>query len=93
MIEALPPNKADVLAYYAGVGPLPPTYARAVLNFGGRHEPTIESVRIGPLPISNATGMSPLTEIYHRPVVPHNARMMTVRAYASLSLHIDSRSF
>ncbi|EJD41689.1 amine oxidase catalytic domain-containing protein [Auricularia subglabra TFB-10046 SS5] len=79
IIEALQPSKASALAYYAGTGPRPPTFARAVLNFGGRHVPTVESVRIGPLPVSNATRMSPLTDIYHRPVVPHNARMLTVQ--------------
>lgn len=78
VVEAIPPPKADALAFYKG-GPKPARFARAVLSFGGHAEPTVQNMRVGPLPISKSTKAVPHSEIYHRPVVPHNSRTMTVR--------------
>ncbi|KZV97864.1 amine oxidase catalytic domain-containing protein [Exidia glandulosa HHB12029] len=78
VIEAIPPPKADALAFYKG-GPKPARFARAVLSFGGHAEPTVQNMRVGPLPISKSTKAVPHSEIYHRPVVPHNSRTMTVQ--------------
>jgi primary-amine oxidase len=38
-IEPLLPNKTDVLSYLDANGPAPPTYARVVVNEGGKAEP------------------------------------------------------
>lgn len=38
-IEPLLPNKTDILSYLDEGGPVPPTYARVVINEGGKAEP------------------------------------------------------
>jgi len=91
-IELLPPPKAAALAFYAGSGPKPERYARAVVQFGGRAVPVIESLKIGPLPLSLATKVEPLHDIYHQPLVPFNARGFTIRVSSFLFLLIMTQS-
>ncbi|KAI5825435.1 amine oxidase catalytic domain-containing protein [Schizophyllum commune Tattone D] len=74
LIERYYPSKADALAYLDDPIPAkePLKYARVSIHHG-----TIPAVKIyllGPLPISEETSMRELTEIYHRPDVPFNAR-------------------
>lgn len=80
-IETFYPPKADALAYLADpkhVGQ-PGRYARATVQRGGREAPDIFNYVVGPLPVTDATRMRELKEIYHRDVIPFNAR-----AYISL---------
>ena len=75
MVEVFRPKKADALAYYDGKSNQPPhRAARAVINRGGDREPTVRNFLVSPLPISGRTTIKPLLDIYHRPIVPHNAR-------------------
>lgn len=76
LVETYHPPKADALAYYRGKGPKPDRAARVVINFGGHKVPTTENFVVAPLPISNKTTIRPLTERYHRPIIPHNARTL-----------------
>ncbi|KAF8316633.1 amine oxidase catalytic domain-containing protein [Clavulina sp. PMI_390] len=76
LVETIRPNKASALAYYAGTGPKPERAARVVIDFGGEKHPYTKNFVVGPLPISAQTTIKPLEDIYHRPVIPHNARTM-----------------
>ncbi|KAF8324260.1 copper amine oxidase [Cantharellus anzutake] len=75
VVEAFRPKKADAIAYYDGDSKQPPhRAARVVINRGGDQEPTVRNFLVYPLPISSKTTMEPLLDIYHKPVIPHNAR-------------------
>ena len=51
---------------------LPPADAQAVMHNGTTNR--IGNFLIGPLPLSEKTTISPLTDIYHNPDIPLNAR-------------------
>ncbi len=55
LVEALRPNKSDVLPYMDGDAEPPVRYARAVLSFGATEEPYYQDIMVGPLPIDNKT--------------------------------------
>ncbi|KAF8187204.1 copper amine oxidase [Pholiota molesta] len=76
LIEAYYPAKEDALAYLSNPVPtlLPERYARVTIHHGGRKEPVVKDYLVGPLPISRATRMRELTEIYHTQNIPFNAR-------------------
>jgi primary-amine oxidase len=76
LIEAYYPAKEDALAYLSNPVPtlLPERYARVTIHHGGRKEPVVKDYLVGPLPISRATRMRELTEIYHSQDIPFNAR-------------------
>ena len=76
LVETYYPSKVDALAYYDNKGSKPDRAARVVINFGGHKIPTTRNFVVAPLPISNNTTLRPLTERYHRPVIPHNARTL-----------------
>ncbi|EMD39459.1 hypothetical protein CERSUDRAFT_91968 [Gelatoporia subvermispora B] len=82
LIEAYPPSKTAALAYLdqtanSSVSP-PDRYARVTLHEGAAREPVVRDYLVGPLPVGEDTTMRPLTEIYHRPDIPYNARGYTV---------------
>ncbi|KAH9914348.1 amine oxidase catalytic domain-containing protein [Fomitopsis serialis] len=81
-IGAWRPAKADALAYLTdpkGTAP-PDRYARVTIHHGAAEAPKVQDYLVGPLPVSSETGMRPLTEVYHRPEVPYNARGYTTLA-------------
>ena len=78
LLELLPPPKDLALAWLNGTGPMPERYARIVLHFGGRVEPVVEVYKVGPLPLSPASTLVPLRDIYHRPTIPYNARGVNI---------------
>lgn len=49
-------------------------YAHAVVHHGSAAEPYIQDYLIGPLPISNATRLAPLRDIYHVDKIPFHGR-------------------
>ncbi|WWC69058.1 uncharacterized protein I206_102994 [Kwoniella pini CBS 10737] len=71
LIEAFVPPKVATLAYLNGSSHAPDKYAHAIVNHGSSER--IVDYLIGPLPISDDTQISPLTDIYHEPVIPYNA--------------------
>lgn len=79
-IEAWRPSKADALHYLESPSKsnLPERFARATVQLGGRSTeeggPVVKDYLVGPLPISDKTAMRELTEVYHRPDIPFNAR-------------------
>ncbi|KAI0918247.1 hypothetical protein AcV7_007046 [Taiwanofungus camphoratus] len=75
-ITAFRPAKADALAYLADPDSVPPPerYARVTLHHGAAKEPYVQDYLVGPIPVGERTAMRPLTEIYHRDFIPHNAR-------------------
>ncbi|KAH9832077.1 amine oxidase catalytic domain-containing protein [Rhodofomes roseus] len=81
-IGAWRPAKADALAYLADPQDTAPPdrYARVTIHHGAAAEPTVQDYLVGPLPVSGATGIRPLTEVYHRPEIPYNARGYTTLA-------------
>jgi primary-amine oxidase len=79
LIETYYPPKAESLAYLdspASVSP-PRRFARVTIHHGAEHLPSVKDYLVGPLPIGPQTGIRRLTEIYHRPDIPHNARGIT----------------
>ncbi|KAL8327344.1 hypothetical protein RB597_003593 [Gaeumannomyces tritici] len=66
-IEALKPNKTDVLSYLDNNGPAVPRYARVVLNEGAKNPPVIAEYLVGPLPLSDKTKVESLDHIYNGP--------------------------
>lgn len=88
LIEAYYPPKQQVLAFYNGTGARPSRAARVVLSFGGRTTPTVENLIVSPLPISTDTRQRFLEDIYHRPVIPHNARMLSPREFIRFHVHV-----
>ncbi|WRT68805.1 uncharacterized protein IL334_005785 [Kwoniella shivajii] len=71
LIEAFVPPKAATLAYLNGSSYAPDKYAHAIINHGSSER--IVDYLIGPLPLSAQTQITPLTSIYHEPVIPYNA--------------------
>ncbi|KAM0327066.1 hypothetical protein ACHAQA_006190 [Verticillium albo-atrum] len=63
-IEALKPNKTDILSYLDGNGTVP-RYARVVLNEGALETPVVGEYYVGPLPVSCHTRILPLDYIYN----------------------------
>ncbi|KAG2012930.1 copper amine oxidase [Coprinopsis cinerea AmutBmut pab1-1] len=77
-IQLYIPPKDAVLAYLDDpqmVQP-PSRFAHVAINQGAAPNPTVGNFLVGPLPISEATGIRPLTEIYHNYEVPFNARAL-----------------
>lgn len=76
MIQAYYPPKADVLKYFSSLDPrdAPARFARVTIHHGGAVEPVIRDYLVGPLPVTSATEMTHLTEIYHTETLPYNAR-------------------
>ncbi|KAJ3540677.1 hypothetical protein NMY22_g4201 [Coprinellus aureogranulatus] len=66
LVEQVMPNKTDALAYFDGDGPPPARYARVAISFGAVDQPYYEDYVVGPLPISNATKVGPLTYYYNK---------------------------
>ncbi|KAI0659027.1 amine oxidase catalytic domain-containing protein [Cubamyces menziesii] len=78
-IEAFRPAKKDALAYVDfpdTFGP-PERFARVTIHHGAAAEPYVMDYLVGPLPVGEKTKMRALTEIYHRPSIPYNARGFT----------------
>ncbi|KAI9365974.1 copper amine oxidase [Zopfochytrium polystomum] len=65
-IELIRPKKADALAYLSGAPATPPTrYAKVVINHFGQKDPVFKFYKVGPVPVTNKTTISPLTtEMY-----------------------------
>ncbi|EAU82653.2 copper amine oxidase [Coprinopsis cinerea okayama7 len=77
-IQLYIPPKDAVLAYLDDpqtVHP-PSRFAHVAINQGAAPNPTVGNFLVGPLPISEATEIRPLTEIYHNYEVPFNARAL-----------------
>ncbi|KAF6751013.1 amine oxidase catalytic domain-containing protein [Ephemerocybe angulata] len=80
LIEAYHPLKSEVLEYFAAsandmeAAKAPEKYARVTIDHGGLKEPVTRDYVVGPLPTSKQTTMRRLTDIYHRPEIPFNAR-------------------
>lgn len=65
----------DALAYLdAPHTRAPPRYARVTIQHGAEREPYIRDYLVGPLPPSEHTAFAPLEGVYHREVIPLNAR-------------------
>ena len=77
-IESYPPTKDDALAFLDSpdvqTRSTPGRYARVTIDHGGLEAPVTRDYVIGPLPTSGKTKIRQLTEIYHRPDIPFNAR-------------------
>jgi primary-amine oxidase len=80
LIEAYYPPKAAALAYLTApsTAEKPDKFARVTIHHGASHDPVVKDYLVGPLPISAQTEMKQLTEIYHRPDIPYNARGITL---------------
>ncbi|KAH6723513.1 copper amine oxidase [Leptodontidium sp. MPI-SDFR-AT-0119] len=75
LIEALHPNKTDILNYLDRNSTKPRKYARVVINEGGKEIPDATEYFVGPLPIDNTTTIKTLDYIYtSSPHIPFNAR-------------------
>ncbi|KAG2357950.1 copper amine oxidase [Suillus spraguei] len=76
MIQAYYPPKADVLKYFSSLDlrDAPARFARITIHHGGAVEPVIRDYLVGPLPVTLATEITHLTEIYHTETLPYNAR-------------------
>lgn len=62
LIEAIQPNKSDVLSYIDGSSSTPPKWAKAILDMRAFEEPYYQEIMVGPLPINNSTTTwTPLT--------------------------------
>ena len=61
-VDTLVPKKGDALAYLDGNGTMPERWAHASIVFGQYEEPYVQTFRVGPLPISNATTVTPNVE-------------------------------
>ncbi|KIY43143.1 amine oxidase catalytic domain-containing protein [Fistulina hepatica ATCC 64428] len=83
LIETYYPPKDAALAYIdnpTSVSP-PDRYARVTIHHGS--DELVKDYLVGPLPISSATTIRHLTEIYHRDTIPFNARgYVTVDDYS-----------
>lgn len=80
LVEAYYPPKDLALSYYYDKSSRPPRSARVVINFGGDKVPTTKNFVVSPIgPIGAETTIRLLDEIYHRPIIPHNARTMQPR--------------
>ncbi|KAK0669179.1 putative copper amine oxidase [Cercophora samala] len=55
LVEAMWPNKTDVLSFVDGDGPAPTKYAHVVLNNRATETPHYADIIVGPLPLDNAT--------------------------------------
>jgi len=75
-LEALRPNKSDVIKYLDHDGPMPVRYARVVLEYNSNLAPYMSENIIGPLPLSNATTIKPLTYVHN------SGRSTTKNVYA-----------
>ena len=65
LLEVLQPNKTDVLGYLNGsVGP-PPRWARALVAHGATDEAFAVDYMVGPLPVTTATEVLPLSFCYN----------------------------
>ncbi|KAE9373708.1 amine oxidase catalytic domain-containing protein [Stipitochalara longipes BDJ] len=64
LIEALQPNKTDVLSYLAGSAGPPARWARVAIVQSATEEARIVNYRIGPLPIRETTEILPLEFCY-----------------------------
>ncbi|KAJ1542737.1 hypothetical protein HK405_009767, partial [Cladochytrium tenue] len=64
-IELLRPNKSDALAYISGQTSTPPMrYAKVVINHFGEKDPVFCFYKVGLVPVTDATIIQPLMEIY-----------------------------
>ncbi|KAH8100993.1 amine oxidase catalytic domain-containing protein, partial [Cristinia sonorae] len=79
LVEAYRPSKSAALAYLDAPSDdtLPPRFARVTVHHGAAPEPYIQDYLVGPLPISERTTWSNLTDIYHRDPIPFHARGYT----------------
>jgi primary-amine oxidase len=59
-MEALAPSKKDTVPFLDGDGAVPLRFARVVVNQGASPEPMICEYQVGPLPITEASSMTPL---------------------------------
>lgn len=85
-IEVYYPPKDAALAYLANPesAEAPERYARVTIHHGGWEVPVVRDYLVGPLPGNGEyrnqgerrvdIGMNQLTDIYHRPEIPFNAR-------------------
>lgn len=85
-IEIYYPPKYAALAYLAepDSAEAPERYARVTIHHGGWEVPIVKDYLVGPLPVDNNhkkhgrklqdVTMKQLTDIYHRPDIPFNAR-------------------
>ncbi|KAF6751012.1 amine oxidase catalytic domain-containing protein [Ephemerocybe angulata] len=79
LIEAYHPPKSTVLEYLGASAvsrntDAPERFARVTIDHGGFEVPVTRDYVVGPLPTSSKTKLRRLTEIYHRPEIPFNAR-------------------
>ncbi|KAG1806446.1 amine oxidase catalytic domain-containing protein [Suillus plorans] len=76
MIQTYYPPKTDVLEYFSSLDPrdAPARFARVTIHHGGAVEPVIRDYLVGPLPVTPATEMTHLANIYHTETLPYNAR-------------------
>jgi primary-amine oxidase len=59
VVDLLPPNKTDALAYFNGSAAAPERWAKASIMFAAFEEPYVQEIMVGPLPVSNETIWAP----------------------------------
>ena len=77
IIDTLPLNKSDVIAFLDHGGPKPRPYARVMIHEGGKPEPVAQEYMVGPLPVTGETRVDKLDYIYNGDMggsLPYNAR-------------------
>ncbi|KAG1845992.1 carbohydrate phosphorylase-domain-containing protein [Suillus tomentosus] len=76
MMQTYYPPKADVLEYFSSLDPrdAPTRFARVTIHHGGAVEPVIRDYLVGPLPVTPATEVTHLANIYHTETLSYNAR-------------------
>ncbi|KAJ3132936.1 hypothetical protein HK100_004817 [Physocladia obscura] len=64
-IELIRPTKVEALAYMADASaPIPTQYAKVVVNHFSWDDPVYKFYKVGPIPVSNATSIEPLSGFY-----------------------------
>ncbi|WVR09406.1 hypothetical protein IAU60_006473 [Kwoniella sp. DSM 27419] len=61
VVDLLPPNKTDALAYMDGQGSQPQRWAIASVLFGATEMPYVQDLAVGPLPVGAGTEYHPYT--------------------------------
>ena len=59
-VDLVKPKKADAIAYTENGGEKPARYAKAIINFQASTEPYLQEYKIGPLPVTDSTTVTPL---------------------------------
>ena len=87
VVDTLPLNKSDVIAFLDHGGPKPRSYARVMIYEGGKLEPVAQEYMVGPLPVTGETKVDKLDYIYNGDMggsLPYNARPMDAARHVAL---------